>query len=157
LAIDEDKIIQLARGRPAKAGSLIEVGGPVDSVCVTLAIYGEDLEPDWITQALGVQPDSCYRKGDPRRGGLPAHRGGGWFREQVGDAPQTAETLTEALLRPLPEATAEIWSTLSQYYDVQLHFAMFLYSFNRSFDLSANLAWRIAAMRLRIVCDIYAN
>ena len=153
---DEDHNI-IPFGRPASAGSLIEVGGPVDSVCVTLSMYGEHLDPDWVSHQLGVRPSSGYRKGDPRPSNLPDHRGGGWFLEQVGDAPATPESLTEQLLAPLPPATAEIWSTLAAHFEVQMHYALFLYSFNRGFSLSPSVVWRLAAMRVRIVYDIYAN
>ncbi|MEM6995412.1 MAG: DUF4279 domain-containing protein [Myxococcota bacterium] len=144
--------------RPARVGSLLEAGGPIDSVCVTLAIYGESLNPDAITERLGVTPTTSYRRGDPRRGaGMPPHRGGGWFIERVGDAPQTPESLTMSLLEPLPPSRAEIWAELAQHFDVQLHVALYLYSFNRGFSFSRDLSWHLAAMRARVVFDVYAS
>ncbi len=154
---DQDNVISLGR-RPAAAGSLLEAGGPIDSVCATLSVYGEQLDPDTITAALGVAPTASYRRGDARRGrGMPAHRGGGWFIERVGDAPQTPESLTRALLENLPSSQAEVWGHLAAHYDTQLHLALYLYSFNRGFTLSSELSWHLAAMRLRVVFDVYAS
>jgi LmbE family N-acetylglucosaminyl deacetylase len=155
--VDEDNVIRFA-GRVAKQGSLLEAGGPVDAICVTLALYGEHLDPDWVTAQLGVQPTASYRKGDARRtGAMPAHRGGGWFLEEVGDAPATPETLTRALLDSLAHVPPETWAQLAQHFDIQLHYALYLYSFNRGFDLGLELTWRIASMRARMVFDIYAG
>jgi hypothetical protein len=155
--VDEENVIRFA-GRVARKGSLIEAGGPVDAVCVTLALYGEQLDPDWVSAQLGVQPTASYRKGDPRRGaGMPDHRGGGWFLEEVGDAPATPETLTRSLLDAVAHVPHETWATFAQHFDIQIHYALYLYSFNRGFDLSAELSWRVAAMRARLVFDVYAG
>ena len=137
---------------------MFEHGGPIDAICVTLALYGEDLDPDEITKALAVQPAASYRKGDPRRGaGQPPHRGGGWFLEAVGDAPETPDTLTRSLLQQLPPSTSEIWTQFARQYDLRIHYALYLYSFHREFSLSPELTWHLAAMRARTVFDIYAS
>jgi hypothetical protein len=155
--VDEENVIRFA-GRVARKGSLIEAGGPVDAVCVTLAMYGEHLDPDWVSAQLGVQPTASYRKGDPRRGtGMPDHRGGGWFLEEVGDAPATPESITRALLDSLAHVPAETWAMLANHFDIQIHYALYLYSFNRGFDVGPDLAARIAWMRARMVFDIYAG
>ena len=155
---ENDNVIPLGGPRPAAAGSLFEAGGAVDSVCVTLAFYGENLEPDRITQALGVAPTSAYRKGDARRGiGMPPHRGGGWFIERVGDAPHTPDSLTRELLTPLPSIPSPVWDQLAAEFDLQMHYALYLYRFNRGFTLSRELSWCLAAIRARVVFDIYAS
>ncbi len=157
MQVDEENVIRFA-GRVAKQGSLLEAGGPVDAVCVTFAMYGEHLDPDWVTAQLGVQPSASYRKGDKRRGaGMPDHRGGGWFLEEVGDAPATPESLTRSLIDRFNHVPVETWAQLAQHFDIQLHYALYLYSFNRGFALGTALTWRVASMRARMVFDIYAG
>jgi hypothetical protein len=51
---DGPKIVPFRRVEEAQV--IAEVGGPVDEVGVTLAIYGGELDPEEITRALGVAP-----------------------------------------------------------------------------------------------------
>ena len=71
------KVVPLRRRAPA--GKTVSVGGPIDEVRVTLALYSEDLEPDEVTRALGVQPSSAHRRGERRGPRSPPYRQGAWF------------------------------------------------------------------------------
>jgi hypothetical protein len=60
------------------------VGGPVDEVRVTLALYSEDLDPDEVSRALGVQPTSAHRRGERKGPRSPAYRKGAWLLMEEG-------------------------------------------------------------------------
>ena len=45
----------------------------------TLRIFSDGLAPDQITEALGIQPTTAFRKGDPHSGGKLRRNANGWF------------------------------------------------------------------------------
>lgn len=50
---------------------------------VGLSFTGVDLRPSDITAALGLEPDSSWSRGEPKRGGAAVHDWGGW-RKRIG-------------------------------------------------------------------------
>jgi len=50
---------------PAAQNNTFTIGGPIDSVIVSLCLYGDDLDPDKVTALLGCQPTQAARKGEP--------------------------------------------------------------------------------------------
>jgi Domain of unknown function (DUF4279) len=42
----------------------LTVGGPVDSASATLRIFGETLDPEYISGLLGCSPTRSHKKGD---------------------------------------------------------------------------------------------
>ena len=45
----------------------------------TLRIFSDDLAPEEISEALGIQPTDTFRKGDPHSGGKLRRKANGWF------------------------------------------------------------------------------
>jgi hypothetical protein len=66
-----------------------------------------------------------------------------------------AEDLTVALLDRLPSDESR-WTRLGEMYDVQLRFGVHMTGWNRGFELSAELAGRIAKLHAKLTFDIYA-
>jgi hypothetical protein len=132
------------------------VGGPIDETHVTLAVYGDDLDPDAVTALLGCSPTRAHRQGDPKGPRSPPARRGGWFLESRGTAPTDAESLTRSLLDKLPADDA-VWTKVHAAYEVQLRLGLFMNAWNRGFDLSVELVARVAALKLPLLFDIYAD
>ena len=132
-----------------------KVSGLVDETNVTIAIYGEDLDPDDISQQLGCQPTFSHRQGERRSHGSPPYKQGAWFLEVKGNAPHGPEDLTKALLMRLP-ADETIWVELARKHDIQMRYGIHMDTWNRGFELSPKLVQRISKLHAKLSFDIYA-
>lgn len=156
LSDDDDKVLPFVR--TLKPGTVVaEVGGLVDETKVTLALYGEDLEPKEITELLGVEPSSAHRRGDVRSRGSRPYPKGAWFLELVGTPPRGPEELLEELIDRVPPSSAPVWAELRERFDVRVRFGIFLEAWNRGFGVSAGQLEQLSAMADRFEFDIYAN
>ena len=133
------------------------MGGLVDRCSVTLGIYGQDVDPDSITEILKCQPTTSHRKGDRTSPRVPSpRRQGAWLLCVEGEAPVEPEELITQLLDRIHPAVPE-WHQLVRRYDVRLFLGIFLDEFNRGFRLSEHVLARVAAMQLKVDFDIYAG
>lgn len=136
------------------------VGGSPDEVRVTLALYGDDLDPVEITELLGCQPTSSHRRGEIRIGKRTGHRTvykqGAWFLSAEGRAPRTAEQLTAELLAKVA-SDDRLWSELARRFDVQMRYGIFLEAWNRGFGLGRDVVLRVARLGASLEFDVYAN
>ena len=133
------------------------VGGLVDESRVSLAIYGENLDPHRVTEALGVVPTSAHRRGERRGPRSPPYAQGAWLLEETGEAPIGPEELLGRLLRRLPDPGSPMWEQLRERCDVQLRFGLFMNTWSRGFGLSAELLARLARIGCELEFDIYAD
>lgn len=134
---------------------IAEVGGPIDEVNVTLAFYGEGLEPDEITRILGVEPTRSHRRGDrigPKSQPFPK---GAWLLTEHGRDAETAEVIIDRVLKRLPE-DVEIWRDLRTRYDIQLRFGLHMTGWNKGFSILPEQVTRIAELGASMEFDIYA-
>jgi hypothetical protein len=132
----------------------LRVGGPVDGVQVSLRFFGDDLEPDEITRALGHFPTEAFRKGDARDGGGAARTSGGWLLTGPATDPQTVENTIRALLALLsPDLRA--WRSLTRRFHADVFCGIFMDEFNRGFEVSPALMRELAARGLVVGFDIY--
>ncbi|HVY31548.1 MAG TPA: DUF4279 domain-containing protein [Polyangiaceae bacterium] len=132
------------------------VGGPVDEASVTLAVYGETLDPDYITTVLGCTPSSSHRKGDRKREGSVPYKLGAWFLQERANPPATVDDLLGRLFARVPERP-DAWRSLAVEFDVQVRFSIFLAEWNRGFSVSKPHLQRLAAMGVSLEFDIYAD
>ncbi len=132
------------------------VGGLVDEVAITLAIYGESLEPNTITDMLGVQPTSCHRRGERRGPRSPTYAQGAWFLSVRCESPVEPNEALLRLLDPLPDDDA-LWSRLASAYDVQLRLGVFFTGWNKGFSFSQQAVSKLARMRAKFGFDLYAH
>jgi hypothetical protein len=144
---------------PSSGDVLLEVGGDVDEVHITLVFHGDDLDPEQLSRLLGCSPTSSHRKGEPRPG-LSATAGpwttGTWLLTVEGKAPQTVSELLGDLLRKLPDDET-LWLELSRRWRVSIWIGVFLGQWNRGFELEAPLVERVARMHASLSFDIYAE
>ena len=82
---------------------LLEVGGPVDELSVTLAIYGEDLEPLEIEKILDVTPTSAHRRGDRKPRG-PEFKEGAYVVAVRATSPEEVGRVLDDLLGQVPDS-----------------------------------------------------
>jgi hypothetical protein len=134
---------------------LAEVGGPIDEVNVTLALYGEELEPDEISCALGVQPTSAHRRGERRGSRSPPYSSGAWFLKEHGRDAELAEAIIDRLLKQLPENPA-VWCALSIRHEIQFRFGLHMTRWNKGLSIPLKQVTRIAELGASMEFDIYA-
>ena len=153
---DDDNVLPFVH--TLKPGTVVaEVGGLVDETKVTLALYGEDLDPEEITKLLGVEPTSAHRRGDTRSRGARPYPKGAWFLKLVGTPPRGPAELLEDLLERVPPASVALWQGLRQRFDVQVRFGIFLEAWNRGFGVPARQLEQLSLIVNSFEFDIYAN
>ncbi|MBI4229525.1 MAG: DUF4279 domain-containing protein [Planctomycetes bacterium] len=141
---------------PAEAGGdYVSVGGPVDETVVTLALYGENLDPGEVTRILRCNPSQSFRKGDHREGHAPASMGG-WFLTMRGRSPRTPAGLTTDILARVPEECS-VWERLARRFKIQLRYGVFQEGWNRGFDLPLSLLEQAVNIRAEMNFDIYLS
>jgi hypothetical protein len=136
------------------------VGGPVDELRVTLALYGDDLDPVEIGQLLHCEPTSSHCRGDTRVGKRSGrsfvYKQGAWFLCVEGRPPRTADEITNEILARVC-SDYDVWSALALRFDIQMRYGVFIHAWNRGFGLSREVVERIGRIRASLEFDIYAN
>jgi hypothetical protein len=140
---------------PIRAPEVIaEVGGPVDEFRVTLAIYGETLEPEDVSRRLGRLPTHAHRKGDSKKAGRPPYPTGAWLLTLKGKAPSSLSDSIVSLLQELP-VDGEFWKSMTSAFDVQLRIGIHTGGWNRGFSISPDAAAMIATTGASMGFDLY--
>ena len=134
---------------------LTEVGGPIDEVNVTLALYSEELEPEEISRALGVEPTSAHRRGESPGPSSPPAPSGAWLLSEHGRDAELAEAIIDRLLEQLPEDPA-VWRDLRMRHDIQVRLGLHMTGWNKGLSIPLKQLTRIAELGASIEFDIYA-
>jgi Domain of unknown function (DUF4279) len=135
----------------------ISVGGPVDDASVSLDIYGDDLDPDEITQLLGLSPTYSHRRGDRLRPDGHSFHAGAWLHQvKSDDVPGAPELALGYLLDRLP-SDASLWARLVQQFEIRLNFRIGFTGWSKGFVLSAPTIQRAAVLGVRLEFDLYAS
>jgi hypothetical protein len=134
---------------------IIEVGGYPEECGVCLAIYGEELVPDEITELLGCQPTDSNLRGDKKGPSSPGFSKGAWFLQVRGEPPNTPEILTRKILTMVP-SNREIWNQLKKRFDVQLRYGIHMSGWNKGFGLPHDLIASMAVLGVDVEFDLYA-
>ena len=138
--------------------SLVHVGGPIDTVKVSLRLFGHDLEPDEVTRLLGCEPTSSRRKGDviPDRRYHRVASKGSWLLQGQAESNIELEAQVQALLEMVTD-DLNVWHDLANRFQVDIFCGLFLEEINRGFALSPELMKRLADRNIRVEFDIYSN
>ena len=129
-------------------------GGNVPRLEIELRIRGDSLDPDFLTQQLGVPPTSSARMGDPTEDGRTrTHESGEWsYRVAVPPESELGEVL-EQLLTVFP-TDATLWEELTGTYAADISCDLFLEADFQRTELDASvlgaLARRGLPLRLRL-------
>ena len=147
---DDDKVLPI---RPPEV--IAEVGGVVDESGVTLAVYGADLDPEHVTQLLGVEPTESFHRGFQKGPRSPPLPHGAWFLQVRGEAPNGPGVQLGKLMMRLPNSP-EVWAELRSAYRVQFRVGIHMEGWNRGFELNPDVIARVAATGIGMTFDIYA-
>ncbi|MBR0957141.1 DUF4279 domain-containing protein [Bradyrhizobium japonicum] len=134
---------------------LTQVGGDVDEVNVTLALYSDELEPKEVSRALGIEPTHAHRCGEHLKPRSPPARSGAWLLTARGRYVEPAQTIIDRLLKQLPTDPA-VWRNLRARHDIQFRFGLHMTGWNKGFSISVEQITRIAALGASMEFDIYA-
>jgi Domain of unknown function (DUF4279) len=151
-----DPPLRLPPTKPA--GELTWVaGGAVDESSISLRFFGEDLDPDELTQLLGVQPSIAYRKGDIFRGKKydKIYEIGSW-RLHVKRSDMNLDDRINRLFDNLP-SDLEVWHHLTIRFKTDLFCGLWMKRWNRCLDFKAETLQRIGERGLAIGLDIYVD
>jgi hypothetical protein len=124
-----------------------------------LRISGEELDPAEITDLLGCAPTAGQRKGDVLTGGVAGRsriaKFGMWSLEASAQEPGSLDTqITELLGRLTP--SLEVWSSISQRYDVDLFCGFFMHATNEGLEVSAESLAALGRRGIVLGIDMYA-
>src|SRR3982751_4646571 len=103
----------------------VDFGGPanVPRLRISLRIVGDDLDPDFITQQLGVAPTESGRRGEPddrAGGGRPSSRETGVWIYRISASPDTElGDALDQMLAAMPQ-DATLWEELRSTYAVHV-------------------------------------
>lgn len=120
-------------------------------------MFGDDLDPQEVSAALGARPTESHRKGDVinASGGTRVARTGSWHLTSR-LAPEAE--IEEHVLSVLTQLTSDlsVWASLVQRFRADLFCGAFLKHSNEGFSLSPALAVAVGSRGLTIGFDIYS-
>ena len=128
----------------------------VPRVRVSLRIQGDSLDPDFITQQLGLAPAFAAAKGDAvSHGGreMPRETGIWVYRIDVPPDTELGEAIG-SLLERLPEYST-LWEELTSTFQVDVFCGVFLQGHNQSTAVDAEVLGALHRRGLRLSFDLY--
>ena len=134
----------------------MEVGGEIDEVHVTLAVYGPELDPDVISSLLGCPPTHAHRRGEQRGAARSPWPQGAWLLTLEGEPPITPDELAQRLLRQLP-LDPGFWRELASKYEVRITFSIFMAAWSRGFELAPATVRLLETVGVPVGFSIYAE
>jgi hypothetical protein len=117
---------------------------------------GDALDPDEISNLLGCQPTSSYRKGDvlPDRRYRSVAQTGMWRLRGKKTGKLSLEKQIFELFSRLSD-DLEVWRKLTSQYHSELFCGLYMESWNREIDFSPDLMAQISARGLTLSLDVY--
>jgi hypothetical protein len=123
---------------------------------VALRIRGDALDPDFLTQQLGVAPSFSARKGEvtARRGRERLHTTGVWtYRLEVPSGMELSDALMR-VLAALPE-DATLWEEITTSFTADMFCGAFLEDDNQSTVVSPEVLSALGRRGLTLSLDLY--
>ena len=129
----------------------------INETAVTLRIWGDELQPEEISVALGCQPDTSASKGGTWR--LP--RGvervseiGMWHKRAARRAPGDLDEQVAELLAPMTDNVA-VWQRLTTQFTADVFCGLFLNETNQGIGLDPPTLFALGARGLKLELDVY--
>ncbi len=137
---------------------VLTLGGKPEESTVSLRIFGDDLDPDELTQLLNCQPTKAYRKGHVVTTTMSPRtvRTGQWFLSVEKNRLQTLEEQIAELFEKLPD-DLEIWKKVNKRFHASIYCGAWLKGWNRDVWFSAELLKKMADRELLIGLAIYCD
>ena len=131
--------------------------GSIHHTAASLGFYGDDLEPDEITAALGAEPTVGVRKGQTwltASGAEKIARTGSWRVEAQRSEPGDLDRQITGLLAPLTDDLV-IWNDLASRFRGRLFCGLFLEDGNEGGTLKPATLLMMGSRGLYLDLDIY--
>lgn len=137
--------------------SRISIGGVPPNVRVSLRVFGPDLEPTRLTDALGIEPSLSYRRGAPvsARHIDAKRRQGMWLLESSSSPDSPLEQHITSLLERLSDTSS--WLDHTQPFERDLFCGVFLTHQNSGLSLPPAVIKDIARLGLELNFDLYVE
>lgn len=144
-----------ANRRRFSEAEYVNVGGSPNNSRVTLCIYAAELEPDFVSQAVGCAPTRARRLGerDPARPRSAPAFIGSWLLEAPRELPFTDQI---QFLLEATTADEASWLQLASSHQLQLRAAIFLHSWTEGFELPAEMVMNLAKRRWLFSLAMYS-
>jgi len=132
-----------------------EYASEVPRMRLALRIRGDTLDPDFLTQRLGVLPTASAQKGDERDDGRSGDTGEWLYRVDAPVGTELGECI-EMLLAPLPDDTT-LWEELTSTYTADVCCAMHLEARDQRTTVGAEVLQRLGRLGLSLGFEIHAD
>lgn len=133
--------------------------GTLHKSAATLGFYGDDLDPDEITEFLGIEPTVGARKGEVWLAGSGVEktaRTGVWRLVADRCKPADLDGQIGWLLSPLP-SDPDMWRSLAARYRGRIFAGLFMNSGNEGLTLQPNTLAMMGERGLVLDLDIYGH
>jgi hypothetical protein len=135
------------------------MGGPFQRMFFVLEIFGDELDPEKISKALGVRPDQSYKKGDERPRGSQYYKTGAWILKsgevQIAED-RSGEERFEDWTSKLP-GDADTWRSLKEHYSVTVRLVGYTDQWNADFTISPKTLSHLSDLGLPLTIDPYLS
>ncbi len=132
--------------------------GVLWKTAVSLRFFGDALDPEQVTVALGHPPDAGKRRGElwrpSRRRGEVIARTGSWRREVPRREPGDLDGQIVELLAPLTTDMA-VWKCLTTSFKADIFCGLFLGSPNEGDEISPQTLLAVGQRNIQLGFDIY--
>ena len=123
----------------------------------SLRIFGDDLNPDEVSHLLGCVPTEAWTKGQVKvfeSGRDVVRKSGAWFLKATAAEPENLDRQVEELMAQM-SSDLDIWSTITQKYEVDLFCGWFMEESNEGVSMSAHTLYLLGERGIELSLDIY--
>lgn len=137
---------------------LLTIGGEIDETSITLRFFGDELEPDEITEKLKCEPTDAHKKGDivPNPFKPRVVKTGTWLLNREKGSEKNLEEQILELFEELPK-DLEVWQDLAERFEADIYCGAWLKAWNRDVWFSPDLLKQISDRGLHIGIAIYCD
>ncbi|MDP1617656.1 DUF4279 domain-containing protein [Phenylobacterium sp.] len=128
----------------------------ISQTAASLRLFGDDLDPDEVTQLLAAAPTQWGRKGDIRAGPTQHYveKTGRWHFSAPDAQPGDLEGQIVRILASLTPDTA-VWTGLSKRFSIDMYCGLFMRETNEGLELSPETLHAMGQRGISLILDIY--
>ena len=130
----------------------------VSKTAVSLRFFGDELDPEEITELMGHAPDACHKKGESitnfHTGNSHLAKQGHWRIEVDRTKPGDLDNQIQEILSKVTNDLA-VWNKLTKKFQADIFTGIFLESENEGISLAPETLKLLSDRNLLIDLDIY--
>jgi hypothetical protein len=126
---------------------------------VTLRLFGDDLDPNEITELLGAEPTSAAAKGGvlkSAKGVERVARTGSWRLKAADHSPGNIDAQVDQILSGLTNDLAA-WRDLTERFSSDIFCGLFMQAGNEGLELRPETMASLGSRGLRLGLDVYGS